>query len=153
VSVSALLAVLERRSADDWQRALDALIPSIHPIDQNATRIWFAFFPLKLHLALQAARAEGPEREAAVVQTLRLMGRWRLADQVDTSHTFLFTHRYWPQVKSAIGAFERTLISGNAPLDRYVSILKSFSSISTSTSSGSSGQTKTDAKEVCRRAA
>ena len=102
MSVSALLSVLERRSADDWQRALDALIPSIHPIDQNATRIWFAFFPLKLHLALEAAAAEGPEREAAVVQTLRLMGRWRLADQVDTSHTFLFAHRYWPQVKSAV---------------------------------------------------
>jgi len=107
--VSALLAVLERQSADDWQRAVDALIPSIHPIDQNATRIWFAFFPLKLHLALEAARAEGPEREAAVIQTLRLMGRWRLADQVDSSHTFLFAHRYWPQVKSAIGAFDQPI--------------------------------------------
>ena len=113
--MSALLAVLERQSADDWQRALDALIPSIHPIDQNATRIWFAFFPLKLHLALEAARAEGPEREAAVVQTLRLMGRWRLADQVDTSHTFLFSHRYWPQVKSAIGAFDQP-IADTTPL-------------------------------------
>ena len=40
-----------------------------------------------------------------------------------------------------------------APLERNVSMRRSFSSISTSTSSGSSGQTKTDANDVWRRAA
>ena len=30
------------------------------------------------------------------------MGRWRLADQIDTSHRFLYAHRFWPQVKAAI---------------------------------------------------
>jgi ferredoxin len=105
--MSALYAALADRPADDWPRALDALAPSIHPIDQNATRIWFAFFPLKLHLALEAAQAEGPERVTAVEQTLRLMGRWRLTDQVDSSHAFLFAHRYWPQVKSAIASFDQ----------------------------------------------
>src|SRR5512138_3662790 len=39
------------------------------------------------------------------------------------------------------------------PLDRYVSTRRSFSSMSTSTSSGNSGQTKTEANDVCRRAA
>jgi len=38
------------------------------------------------------------------------------------------------------------------PLDRKVSTLRSFSSISMATSSGISGMTKTEAKEVCRRA-
>jgi ferredoxin len=112
-----LYASLERRSTDDWQRALDALAPSIHPIDLNATRIWFAFFPLTLHERLEAARAEGPERVTAVEQTLRLMGRWRLADQIDTSHTFLFAHRYWPQVKSAIAAFDQPVTPATPLVD------------------------------------
>ena len=65
-------------NSEAWRRAIDTIDPKVHTIDRDATRIWFAFFPLKLHLALEAARAEGPEREAAVAQTLRLMGRWRL---------------------------------------------------------------------------
>jgi hypothetical protein len=32
------------------------------------------------------------------------MGRWRLADQIDTSHRFLYAHRFWPQIKAAIAA-------------------------------------------------
>jgi ferredoxin len=32
------------------------------------------------------------------------MGHWRLSDQVDSSHRFLYAHRYWPQVKTAIAA-------------------------------------------------
>ena len=40
-----------------------------------------------------------------------------------------------------------------APLDRNVSMRMSFSSISMSSSSGSSGHTYTDANDVCRRAA
>jgi len=34
------------------------------------------------------------------------MGRWRLADQVDASHRFLYAHRYWPQVKMAVQGAE-----------------------------------------------
>jgi ferredoxin len=104
--VNRLFETLVRFDGVGWARAVDALLPSMHPIDRNATRIWFMFFPLRLHLALERARAEGAEAEALLVRTLRLMGRWRLADQVDTSHTFLFAHRYWPQVKSAIAGVE-----------------------------------------------
>jgi ferredoxin len=76
---------------------VDTLLAEIHPIDRNATRIWFAFFPLELHLALE--RADDPVDTA---RRLGLMGRWRLADQIDQSHRFLYAHRYWPQVKSAV---------------------------------------------------
>jgi hypothetical protein len=34
------------------------------------------------------------------------MGRWRLADQIDASHRFLYAHRFWPQVKHAIQSTE-----------------------------------------------
>jgi ferredoxin len=115
--VNRLFDTLVRFEATTWSGALEALVPSIHPIDRLATRIWFGFFPLRLHVALERARAEGPETEALLVRTLRLMGRWRLADQVDTSHTFLFAHRYWPQVKSAVAGFELTDAIGESAED------------------------------------
>jgi ferredoxin len=97
MQLAALAAHLERYSTADWTAAVDVLSASIHDIDRNATKIWFAFFPLALHLAL--GRAADP---APIVRRLELMGRWRLADQIDGSHRFLYAHRYWPQVKSAV---------------------------------------------------
>lgn len=88
-----------RYDTQAWQRAVDALSAEIHPIDRNATRIWFAFYPLDLHLALESA----PD-PADAARRLGLMGQWRLADQISASHRFLFSHRYWPQVKSAVQA-------------------------------------------------
>ena len=83
-----------------WRRAADYAASAGHSIDRHATLIWFAFYPLELHRALETA----VDREAMARQ-LGLMGRWRLADQVDTSHRFFFAHRYWPQVKSAVQGF------------------------------------------------
>ncbi len=94
-----LHAALCRFSVDDWRHAVDTLSAEIHEIDRNATRIWFSFFPLELFLALETA-----EDPAALERTFGLMGRWRLADQIDSSHRFLYAHRFWPQVKAAIAA-------------------------------------------------
>lgn len=92
-------------SPADWRRAVDVLGPAMLEIDRTATRIWFAFFPLELHLA-----AEQAEDQAAFVRKYVLMGNWQLARQVDESHRFLFSHRYWPQVKSAVQAGAATLV-------------------------------------------
>jgi len=92
-------AHLSRFTPADWTAALETLAPEIHPIDLDATRIWSAFYPLQLHLALEAATAE---ERPALERKLGLMGKWRLADQVDSSHTFLYGHRYWPQTRRAI---------------------------------------------------
>ena len=100
--MDSLYSCLRRFEPADWRRAIEQIVPETHEIDRNATRIWFAFFPLELHLAL-----ERTDDEPSAVRRLGLMGRWRLADQVDTSHTFLFAHRFWPQVKSAIAALEQ----------------------------------------------
>src|ERR1041385_4406093 len=86
-----------RFDAADWRQAIATLAPAIHEIDRNATLIWFAFYPLDLHRAFE--ETSDPD---ALARTLRLMGRWRLADAVDSSHAFLYGHRYWPQVKLAI---------------------------------------------------
>src|SRR5947208_1412332 len=88
-----------RYDAGEWSRAVDAIAPTIHEIDRTATRIWFAFWPLDLYLLLVSAADP-----AVMARKLGLMGRWRLADQVDESHRFLYAHRYWPQVKTAMAA-------------------------------------------------
>jgi ferredoxin len=100
--VDALFAHLCRYNSAAWHRAVETLSAESHPIDRDATRIWFAFYPLELHLALEAAADP-----AAAARDLRLMGRWRLADQINASHRFLYGHRYWPQVKLAIETFDR----------------------------------------------
>ena len=97
----ALYTQLTRYDPVAWRRAIDNLSAEIHPIDRTATRIWFAFFPLDLFLTLEAA----PD-PAILAQKLGLMGRWRLADQIDASHRFFYAHRYWPQVKQAITTAE-----------------------------------------------
>lgn len=102
-----LYAELTRHDAGAWRRAVETLSAEIHPIDRNATRIWFAFYPLDLHLALEAAADP-----AALARKLGLMGKWRLADQIGSSHRFFYAHRYWPQVKSAVQGFEGSLSSG-----------------------------------------
>lgn len=90
---------LSEHNAAAWRDAVDTLRASIYEIDRTATLIWFAFYPLALHEALTAA-----DDPADLARRLGLMGRWRLADQVDESHRFLYAHRYWPQVKSVISS-------------------------------------------------
>jgi ferredoxin len=100
--VDALFAHLCRFDSAAWLHAVETLSAEIHPIDRDATRIWFAFYPLELHLSLEEAADP-----VAAARDLRLMGRWRLADQINASHRFLYGHRYWPQVKLAIETFDR----------------------------------------------
>lgn len=87
--------------ARTWLQTVETCAPDIAEVDRNATRIWFSFYPLRLQLALDAA-----DDRPALQRTLGLMGRWGLADAIDTSHRFLFGHRYWPQVKAAVAEFE-----------------------------------------------
>jgi len=88
---------LARHDDEAWSAALTTLLRSIHEVDQNATQIWFAFYPLALFQAL--ATAEDPEK---LRQQLLMQGTYYLRDQIDSSHTFLYGHRYWPEVKRAL---------------------------------------------------
>ena len=82
-----------------WQTAVAELLPSIHKVDQNAVQIWFRFYPLELHRYLEAA-----EDKDKTIRILSIQGNYALKDQVDTSHHFLYGHRYWKSVKAAIEA-------------------------------------------------
>jgi len=88
---------LNEHGEEAGSATLTTLLRSIHDVDKNATQIWFSFFPLSLFHAL--ASADNPEKLA---QELLLRGNYYLKDQIDSSHKFLYGHRYWPQVKQAV---------------------------------------------------
>src|SRR3954463_13321508 len=90
---------LNQQNEESWSAALATLLRSIHEVDRNATQIWFAFYPLSLFQAL----SDSDDREK-LAQQLLLQGDYDLKDQIDTSHRFLYGHRFWPQVKRAVAA-------------------------------------------------
>lgn len=88
---------LNEHDEEAWSAALTTLLRRIHDVDKNATQIWFSFYPLSLFKALQAA----PDSEE-LSRRLLMQGNFYLKNQIDTSHTFLYGHRYWPEVKAAV---------------------------------------------------
>lgn len=108
MTVSDFEEFLARHTERDWHE----LLPMIHEVDRNATQIWFYFFPLPLARMFQ--NADDPEQLA---KKLLMQGKFRLQDQIDSSHTFLYGHRFWTQVKNAVeeraskAATEKTLAS------------------------------------------
>src|SRR5258708_867602 len=88
---------LNQHDEEAWSAVLATLLRSIHEVDRNATQIWFAFYPLSLCRALQQSN----DRDK-LAQQLLLQGDYELKDQSDRSHKFLYGHRFWPQVKTAV---------------------------------------------------
>src|ERR1051325_4715298 len=88
---------LKQHDEEAWSAALATLLCSIHEVDRNAVQIWFAFYPLGLHQALEQA-----EDREKLGQQLLLQGNFELKNQIDASHHFLYGHRFWPQVKKAV---------------------------------------------------
>src|SRR6266513_3410239 len=88
---------LNQHDEEAWSATLATLQRSIHEVDRNATQIWFSFYPLPLYRALE----EAEDREKLAAQLL-LQGDYELKNQIDTSHRFLYGHRFWPQVKKAV---------------------------------------------------
>jgi ferredoxin len=93
-------AFLNQHDDERWLQVIDALLPSIHEVDRRATQIWFYFYPLALLHVLQEA-----EEIEALTKKLQLNGHFYLQDQIDSSHHFLYGHRYWPEVKNAVVNF------------------------------------------------
>lgn len=80
-----------------WPATLRELADEMHPVDRDACFIWFQFFPLGLDQLLRAV----PDR-STLEGFYQLRGTYRLAEVADTSHWFLYGHRYWLQVKQAL---------------------------------------------------
>src|SRR4051812_28719514 len=81
----------------DWLSAIESLLPDIHEVDQAAVQVWFRFYPLDLRRFIEQA-----EDKSEAARGLQILGTWDLAEQIDTSHRFLYGHRFWPKVKKAI---------------------------------------------------
>lgn len=105
---------LNQHDAEAWATALTELLPSIHEVDRAATQIWFSFYPLSLLRALQ--QAEDPARLA---RQLLLEGKFYLKDQIDSSHYFLYGHRYWPAVKQTVIEYTAST-EGAGHLDQHI---------------------------------
>ncbi len=67
-------AFLAQHDAARWARVVNDLLPAVHEVDRNATQIWFAFFPLVLQRALDAA-----DDPARLAQKLLLQGKYYIA--------------------------------------------------------------------------
>ena len=99
ITGTAFETYLNQHGEEAWAAALTTLLRSVHDVDKNATQIWFSFYPLSLFRAFQMA----PDRELLSAQLL-MKGVYHLKDQIDSSHKFLYGHRYWPEVKKAVEA-------------------------------------------------
>ena len=109
---TALELFLNEHDDEAWRDALAELSHATHEVDRTATRIWLYFFPLALLRAFE--QAEDP---AKLAQELLMQGKWFLKDQVDSSHTFLYGHRFWPEVKRAVArAAEAKELPASRPL-------------------------------------
>src|ERR1043165_1490471 len=110
---------LRQHDEESWSATLTTLLRSIHEVDRNATPIWFSFYPLSLFEALEQS-----DDAETLEQRLLMQGTYYLKNQIDSSHTFLYGHRYWPEVKSAVQKHAHTFSPGdNRPLaDQIMSI-------------------------------
>jgi ferredoxin len=108
-------AFLNRHDDNAWCDILHTLSPAIHEVDRTPTEIWFYFFPLALLRALQQTEDPGQ-----LARKLSLSGTYLLKDQIDSSHQFLYGHRYWPQVKLTVSELAA---STNAPSTLSLEIL------------------------------
>ena len=109
---------LKQHDEESWSATLTTLLRSIHEVDRNATQIWFSFYPLSLFQALE--QSDDPE---TLEQRLLMQGTYYLKDQIDSSHTFLYGHRYWPEVKSAVQK-HASAFSGGALTDQILTVAK-----------------------------
>lgn len=100
---------LNQQNDETWSAALATLLRSIHEVDRNATQIWFAFYPLSLLRALEAA-----EDREKLAHELLLQGDYDLKNQIDKSHHFLYGHRFWPAVKRAVEEYAAEDAGGKA---------------------------------------
>lgn len=114
-SLNPLESYLKKFSEPDWQTALDSVLPSIHEVDRSAVQIWFRFYPLALHQYL----SEAPAVEESV-RSMAMQGDFGLEDKIDTSHAFLYGHRFWRNVKAAIETETQIFDNADRPLSEEI---------------------------------
>ena len=95
---------LEKHTEAEWLAALESLLPAIHEVDRNAVQVWYRFYPLSLHQFLASAEDKGKAIQGFAIQGFAIQGDYSLDTQIDSSHHFLYGHRFWKIVKAAVEA-------------------------------------------------
>lgn len=88
---------LETFDEGAWVAAITSIAGEMHEVDRVATQLWFRFYPLDLVRYLESS-----DDVETAMKGIALEGDFGLLDKIDSSHKFLYGHRYWPQVKQAI---------------------------------------------------
>lgn len=109
--MSTFIEYLSKFDESDWLTGIDELVPHIHEVDRNAVEIWFRFYPLSLH-----NYAAATEDRDELLRSLALKGDFELKHQIDTSHHFLYGHRFWKKTKCAIEKMADEYKGEEAPL-------------------------------------
>ncbi|MGH9948257.1 MAG: 2Fe-2S iron-sulfur cluster-binding protein [Pyrinomonadaceae bacterium] len=94
---NAFIEAIEKKTEAEWLSAVESLLNDIHEVDRNAVQIWFRFYPFDLVNYLESA-----EDVEDAMKGLAMDGDFGVLDKIDTSHRFLYGHRFWPQVKAAV---------------------------------------------------
>ena len=102
---------LNKFNEKQWLGVLTSITPEIHQVDRDAAQIWFGFYPLELLRYLQSA-----EDKAKAIQQFVIQGDYELKNQIDSSHQFLYGHRFWQETKTAIIKHAENFQSENADL-------------------------------------
>lgn len=112
---------LNKHDEAAWTGALEKVFPEIHEVDRVATQVWFRFYPVALHDFLETA-----EDKAKAIQKFVMQGKYELDEQIDSSNRFLYGHRFWKEVKTAIETHADSFDNDNAEIsDEIRQIAKS----------------------------
>lgn len=94
---NAFINAIEQFNESEWLTAVESVLPAIHDVDRNAVQIWFRFYPLDLVRYLESA-----DDVEKAMKSVSIGGDFGLMDKIDSSHHFLYGHRFWPQIRSAV---------------------------------------------------
>lgn len=98
-----------------WLAAVEKLAPAMHTVDRNAAQIWFRFYPLELKRFMETA-----EDKAKAAHKFAILGDYELKNQIDSSHKFLYGHRFWKEAKSAIENRAASFADENGDLSKEI---------------------------------
>jgi ferredoxin len=115
MSINKLENFLNKFDENEWLAAIERLSPAIHEVDRNATQIWFRFHPLQLFRYLETAE----DREKALHKFV-MQGDFELKTQIDSSHKFLYGHRFWKEVKAEIERLAESFADETADLSKVI---------------------------------
>jgi len=115
MTTTKLEGYLNKFSEKDWLAAIEKLLPAIHEVDRNAVQIWFRFFPLELFRFLETA-----EDRAKTMHKLAMQGDFDLKNQIDSSHKFLYGHRFWKEIKAEIASRGESFKDETADLSKVI---------------------------------